>query len=73
MNSQTLQRMIEQIAANAGGATQEDAINRIAVHLRGFWAPVMVTELVAAAADGSVVLSDNAAAGLALAAAALAK
>ncbi len=73
MNAQTLQRMIEQIASSVGGATEEDSINRIATHIRGFWAPVMITELETAAADGSVVLSDRAAAGLALAAAALAK
>lgn len=37
--------MVQQIAANCVGLTDEQAVTRIAEHLRSFWTPAMIAEL----------------------------
>jgi hypothetical protein len=47
MRIDTLTRMAGQIAANCAGLTDEQAVTRIADHLRAFWTPTMLAELTA--------------------------
>lgn len=51
--TQALLRMANQIAANMGGYTPEEASSRIAWHLIRFWAPQMRQDLVAAATEAT--------------------
>lgn len=45
MRIDTLTRMSGQIAANCAGLTDDQAIARISEHLRAFWTPAMVDQL----------------------------
>ena len=65
MRPETLERMINQIAANAGGLSDAESIERVEVHLRTFWTPTMIAILSAAESEGSVTLTPVASAGLA--------
>jgi len=49
--------MLNQIAANAGGDSEPQKVERVALHVRSFWAPTMVRDLEAARAAGTVTLS----------------
>ena len=53
--------MLNQIAANAGGDSDSQRVERVALHVRSFWAPTMVRDLKAARAAGTVTLSSVAA------------
>lgn len=45
MRIETLTRMAQQIALNNEGASDAEAIVRVANHLHAFWTPAMVDEL----------------------------
>ncbi len=60
-----LARMLDQIVKNSVGLTPDDQVDRVALHLRGFWTPAMVDELAHAVSTGAVALSPPAAAALA--------
>lgn len=66
MNVSTLERMANQIAANAVPEDAE-AVDRVAAHMRSFWTPTMLRELTEAVRAGSAQLTPVAAAGLAAA------
>ncbi len=50
MHIETLTRMGREIARNNAALPHEQAVARIAGHLRSFWTPAMITELEAFAA-----------------------
>lgn len=45
MRIDTLLRMSQQIANNMRAFPHDDAVARIAMHLRSFWTPTMLAEL----------------------------
>jgi len=45
MRIETLKRMADQIALNNEGASESEAVVRVATHLTNFWTPAMVEEL----------------------------
>jgi len=45
MEIETLARMAGQISANFAGLTDDQAVTRIADHLKSFWTPAMLDEL----------------------------
>ena len=45
MQIETLTRMAQQIALNNEGASDSEAVVRVANHLKTFWTPTMVEEL----------------------------
>jgi len=49
--------MLNQIAANVLGDNEPEKVERVALHVRSFWAPTMVRDLEAARAAGTVTLS----------------
>ena len=63
--------MLNQIAANAGGLSDDESIERVTVHLCTFWTPAMIVVLSDAEREGTVTLTPVASAGLAGAALAL--
>ena len=64
VNISTLERMANQIAANAV-PDEAESVDRVANHMRSFWTAQMIAELTAAQEAGSVELTPVAAAGLA--------
>ena len=54
----TLARMINQIAANVRHLPPDEAATLIATHLNSFWAPSMRAELLAFASGGGAGLDD---------------
>ena len=57
----TLVRMINQIAANVSYQPADEAATQIATHINAFWAPSMRADLLAFAASGGAGLDDLAA------------
>ena len=64
MRPETLERMVNQVAANAG-SDRDGAVGRVATHLRTFWTPDMIADLADFASTGAVHLTDVADAALA--------
>ena len=54
----TLVRMVNQIAANVSHETADVAATQIATHLNSFWAPSMRAQLLAFVASGGAGLDD---------------
>ena len=50
MQIETLTRMVQQIARNNSALPPDEAVDRIAGHLKSFWTPAMIRELQAYAA-----------------------
>jgi hypothetical protein len=64
VNISTLERMANQIAANAV-PEEPESVDRVTNHMRSFWTAQMIAELSQAQRDGRVELTPVAAAGLA--------
>jgi len=64
MRPETLERMANQIAANAV-PDEPESIDRVAQHLRTFWTPDMINALAEYQSSGVVHLTDVAALALA--------
>lgn len=56
MKTERMVRMANQIAVHFSSYPDDDAAHEVAQHLKQFWAPPMVRQIVAYAAEGGVDL-----------------
>ncbi|MEO8106337.1 MAG: formate dehydrogenase subunit delta [Actinomycetes bacterium] len=58
MSKQDLVRMVNQIAINQAYLSDDEAVDVVASHLTMFWAPAMLSDLVAAVDAGGADLNE---------------